>query len=120
MPGVLVSPTSPARGGDQDDYQDNRIGAAQKKMLLNSLLLDGLHTLAIQSFVSGLVLLGPSILAETSILLVIQLNQLCFDTPQTCGPAILIAVLLQSISGPLLLWTVGEAPTLYWSIYIAM
>jgi hypothetical protein len=91
----------------------------KKKMLSNGLLLNGLHTLAIQSFVSGLVLFGLSILAESSILLVIQLNQLSFDTPQTYGPAILIAVLLQSISGALLLWTVGEAPALFWSIYIA-
>jgi hypothetical protein len=80
-------------------------------MPLNGFLFNGLHMLAIQSFISGLVLLGPSILAETSILSVIQLNQLSFDTSQTGGPAILIPVLLQSISGALSPWTVKEAPT---------
>jgi hypothetical protein len=63
-------------------------------MPLNGLLLNGLPTLAIQSSISGLVLLGPSILAETSILLVIKLNQFSFDTSQSFGPAILIVVFL--------------------------
>ncbi len=116
---MLAPPTSPTCGGNQDDYRNNRIGAAQKKMPSNVLLLDGLQTLAIQSFLLGLVLLGPRILAETSILSVIQLIQFSIVTPQTCGLAILIAVLLQSISGALPPWTAEEAPALFRSIYIA-
>jgi hypothetical protein len=85
----------------------------------NGLSLDGPQTLAIQSFVSELVLLGPSILAGTSILSVIQVNQLSFGTHQMCGPAILIAALLRSISGALPPWIVEEAPALFRSIYIA-
>jgi hypothetical protein len=84
------------------------------------LSLDGPHTLAMQSFISGSVLLGPSILAGTSILSVIQLNQLSFGTPQICGPAVLIAALLRSVSGALPPWTVEDAPALFRSIYIAM
>lgn len=85
----------------------------------NGLSLDGPHTLAIQSFISESVLLGPSILAETSILSAIQLNRLSFGTHQMCGPAILTAALLRSISGALPPWIVEEAPALFRSIYIA-
>ena len=83
------------------------------------LSLDGPHTLAIQSFVSESVILGPSIIAETIILSVIQLNRSSFVAPQICGPAILIAALLRSISGALPPWTVEEAPALFRSMYIA-
>jgi hypothetical protein len=91
----------------------------KQKMSSNGLLLNGLHMPAIQSFISRLVLLGPSILAGISIPSFIQLNLLSFDTPHTCGLAILIAVLLQSFSRALPPWTVKEAPTVFRSIYIA-
>ena len=89
------------------------------RLIQIGLSLDGPHTLAIQSYISESVLLGPSILAETSILSIIQLNQSSFGPPTVCGPAILIAALLRSISGALPPWTVEEAPVLFRSIFIA-
>ena len=83
------------------------------------LSLDGPHTLAMQSFVSESVLLGPSILAETSILSIIQLDQSTSFVGTACVPAILVAALLRSISGALPPWTVEEAPALFRSIYVA-
>ena len=83
------------------------------------LSLDGPHTLAIQSFISESVQLGPSILAETSILLIIQLRQ-SLGSPPVCGAAILMAALLRSISGALPPWIVEEAPALFRSIFLAM
>ena len=80
--------------------------------------LDGPHTLAIQSFISESVLLGPSILLDASIVSIIQLNQLN-DTNFVSGSAILIAALLRSFSGALPPWTVEEAPELFQSLYIA-
>ncbi len=84
------------------------------------LSLDGPHTLAILSYISESVLLGPSILAETSILSIIQLSQSNFGSRPVCGPAILMAALLRSISGALPPWIVEEAPALFRSIFIAM
>lgn len=83
------------------------------------LSLDGPHTLAMQSFVSESVLLGPSILAETSIMSIIQLDQSTSFVGTACVPAILVAALLRSISGALPPWTVEEAPALFRSIYVA-
>lgn len=79
---------------------------------------DGPHTLAIQSFISDSVLLAPSILSDSSVLLIIPLDQLN-DTHFISGSAILIAALLRSFSGALPPWTVEEAPELIQSLYIA-
>lgn len=80
--------------------------------------LDGPHTLAMKSFISESVLLGPIILNDASILSIVHLNQLN-DTQYVSGTAILIAALLRSFSGALPPWTVEEAPELIKSLYIA-
>ncbi len=116
---MLAPPTSPSNGGDRDDYRNNRIGAAQKKDAAEWFVAQWSAYACNTIFHIGIGAPWSEHSAETSILSVIQLNQLCFDIAQTCGPAILIAVLLQSISGALLPWTVEEAPALFWSIYIA-
>jgi hypothetical protein len=88
------------------------------KLIQLGLSLDGPHTLAIQSFISESVLLGPSILADASLLSVMKLYQFN-EAHSVCGPSILIASLLRSISGALPPWIVEEAPALFQAIYIA-
>ena len=81
--------------------------------------LDGPQTLAIESFVSASLLLGPNILlaAGQSIKSVIQVDN---ATSEDNFGLILIAGLLRGVSGAQPPWAVEETPTLFQSIYVAL
>lgn len=82
--------------------------------------LDGAHTLAIETFLTESLILGPSILSAggKSILSSISLNDALDQS--ILGPAILLAAFLRSVSGALPPWIVEEIPYLFQSMYIAM
>ncbi|KAL7540269.1 hypothetical protein ACHAXR_009992 [Thalassiosira sp. AJA248-18] len=87
--------------------------------------LDGPHTLAVFSFVSEAMLLGPTILSAggKTILSAIQVNnsfgQDCLDQ-SNIGAVILTSSLLRAVSGALPPWAVEETPTLFRSLYVAL
>jgi len=82
--------------------------------------LDGPHTLAVDTFFSESMLLGPSILSAggRSILALIQSDDAIGQS--NIGAIILTASVLRAVSGALPPWAVEDCPTLFRSLFVAM
>ncbi len=82
--------------------------------------LDGPHSLALETFLTESILLGPSILSSggASILSAIHVTDIIGQN--MLGPAILIAAFLRSVSGALPPWIVEDIPDVFQSMYTAL
>ncbi|KAL7545932.1 hypothetical protein ACHAWF_009281 [Thalassiosira exigua] len=93
---------------------------APAPVIQKGLSLDGPHTLAMVSYISESLLLGPSIsvVAGKKILSALQIN----DTLKgdVSGQIIITSSLLRAVSGALPPWAVEETPELFRSMHLAL